>query len=124
VLVDDTELQFSTTSGKLYTFEMFMDFDSTVDNTGNIKVACGNATDGYFYYVGLGIGGSTASGAQGTVVTVPLAFRAGTVHHILTFRGSFIGDGSTFKIRWAQNSSSGNRTRVYAGSILRYQKLN
>ena len=35
-----------------------------------------------------------------------------------------MGGGGTYRVLWAQNTSSANATIVRAGSILRYEQIN
>ena len=37
--------------------------------------------------------------------------------------GVHVGNGSNWKLQWCQGTSSGNATRVYAGSQIRYRQV-
>jgi hypothetical protein len=88
-----------------------------------MKISIGNASAGFMNWLGIGTGGTTTCGCQGTVLTAPIAFQTAATHRTMSYIGHFVGDGTNFKVQWAQNSSQANQLTVFAGSILRYKQL-
>lgn len=127
-LQDDDELFTATlTSGKLYLFEMDLIIRNPVSTGGNFKMSFGEDNTGRGVYNGLG---SNTSGNpvnqqqncrldQNTAwITVSTEYK--NVHVV----GWYIGNGNAAKLQWAQNTSSANVVRRYAGSVLRYRLVN
>ncbi len=121
---DDDELTFSATNGVAFEVEAVLVYASPVGGgTPDFKVQIhdGGGVDGAFVVTYL----STSDTATVGVVTNGATIAAGTAagKRVVHFRGGFTGGGSALTVQWAQNTSNGNATTVYAGSVLRYRAL-
>lgn len=126
-LTNDSELSFATVNGGVYEIEMVIIYANPASGgTVDMKVAAGeDATNrGVLLWIGVANNDvsnfvqapsdqTQASGVGGTATT----------KRVITMSGGYIGGGGTFHFLWAQATSSGNPTVVYAGSVLRYRRV-
>lgn len=125
-LQDDNELVTpSLTSGKIYLFELLVKISNPVATGGNWKYAVGeDATNrGVHIATGLNTSGNAATTTLATNTTASSAMITtnGQIYAVW-IRGHIVSNGGALKLVWAQNSSSGNVVRRYAGSWLRYRQ--
>ena len=126
-LQDDDELYFATSSGSVYSVEMVLLYASPVGGgTPDMKVSAGESggqaavlSDGHL------TASNTASGPGHLLydLTLPIDLGTATTKRMSVWWGMHVGGGGTFKVQWAQSTSSGNATTVYAGSYLRYRQI-
>lgn len=129
-LQDDNELLFTPASGTFYEVEVDLIYASPVGgSTPDIVVSVGEdatGTRGTFIGYGLNNGESAANAtvmsSDNTVATVNFGTAAAGAKHLVRLRGWLLGNGGTFKVRWAQRIVN-NTTVVYANSRLRYRSL-
>jgi hypothetical protein len=120
---DDDDFHFVTVAGKVYEIVLFVAVlcSSTV---ADIKFQMGENTNTKTGWV-TSAGTTTTDGAHGTAIpntlATPIAFGGSTFIRCFHFDGSFLGQGGTWKWRWACNSSG--TTTVKAGSIMRYRRV-
>lgn len=126
-LQNDDELFFATTSGKTYLFECVLIYASPEGGgiTADIKIAFGEDTSTRGAWKSLGLGTNLAFGEQNATTSTAAtgAHGTGASKLAVVVRGIHHANGGTFRLLWAQNTSSSENTRVYAGSILRYEQI-
>jgi hypothetical protein len=125
-LQNDDELFFTAVSGSSYLVELIVIYGSPAGAGGpDIKFGAGEdattrgildallLTTADATFLGVVNANNGSIGSAGTAAT----------DRGLILRGTYLGNGGTFRFVWAQNTSSANATIVRAGSILRYKKL-
>lgn len=123
-LQDDNDLFFTSVAGGYYIWEAYLIVQG--NSAGDCKVAFGEDSTfrGWWHMV--------TSSAAGTIGTQTLGTRfsdVGTINtdvtniYVTAIRGTLTGNGGTFKLQWAQNTSNGTATTVKQGSILRYKRI-
>lgn len=127
VLQNDDHLSFVAAAGVAYYIEAQLIYASPVGaGTPDLKVAIGEdaTARGVLHTVG------SFSAADAAADATLLADKAATVvagtaaaKRVLALAGSIVGNGGTFRVLWAQNTSNANPVTVYAGSRLRYRPL-
>lgn len=122
---NDDHLFFTTTNNGYYEFEMILIVSSPVGGaTPDWKGDFGEdgTFRGYMFTAAAATGSLTY-----TVVSIQQgqtwAIGTGTQAYPHIIRGGFWAGGGTMRLRWAQNTSSGNATRVHQGSLLRYKRI-
>ena len=127
VLQDDDELFFTAASSVWYEVELYIVYASPAGGgTPDLKWAVGednNTGRGIVNHVGYStadsgqnsaaITNNTSGGTNGTAAT----------KRVVYIKGTILGNGGTWRFRWAQNTSGSNGTIVYATSKLRYRAL-
>lgn len=122
---NDDELLFTATDGTGYAVDFCLVYANAAGTNPDIKFDLGedSTTRGSFIVDYL----STADTATSTAVvanqTATIAAGTTTTKRVAQGWGWHTGAGGTFRIRWAQNSSNGTATIVYAGSYLRYKAV-
>jgi len=114
------------TSGKVYEFEALIIYASPVGGgTPDIKITFGEDTTprGDWHYLGETTTGAVAHGGTLTENDNAAAFGTKTNKWCVKVTGFHISNGGAFGLYWAQNTSNGNDTTVYAGSRLRYKQV-
>jgi len=122
---NDNDLFFTTVNNAFYEFEMILIVSSPVGGaTPDWKGDFGEdgTFRGYMF---------TPAAASGSLIYTVVSIQQGQTWAIGTgtqayphiIRGSFWAGGGTARLRWAQNTSSGNLTRVHQGSLLRYKRI-
>lgn len=126
VVQNDDHLLFATSAGVLYEVEIDLAYSSPVGGaTPDLKLDLGEdaTARGVFH----GVGFSTADAAQDVNAlanqSATMTFGTAATIRGARIRGHHAGNGGTFRVRWAQNTSGGNATRVLAGSRLRYRVI-
>jgi hypothetical protein len=130
VLQNDDELFFTATSGGIYEFELVLIYASPAGGgTPDIRFGLGeDATTGRGLFST--IANLTTADAptstqrhtdQGSGTTTSAG--TGTADRVMVCKGGHRGNGGTFRLVWAQNTSDANATIVRAGSVLRYRRI-
>jgi hypothetical protein len=126
---DDGVLQFNVVNGGLYEFELVLVFSEPADSgTPDIKIAWAANTATVFAFNAVttytNTGGTGVNSVSNNPATTILASADGS-KRIITARGwsNFATADGTFVLRWAQNTSSANATRVHAESRLSYRRV-
>lgn len=126
VVQNDDELLFVAAAGKNYDVELDIVYDSAA-GAGTPDLKCDLGEDATARGVFHGIGFSTADAAQDVQAlanqTATMTFGTAATKRVARIRGSYTGNGGTFRFRWAQNTSGANATTVRAGSELRYRLI-
>lgn len=129
VLQNDDELFFTATTGIAYRIEVYLIYGSPAGaGTPDIKYAFGEDATSRGLMSPIALFGTTETPVTaGTVVdTDQTDFNtAGTAagNRVLCAQGWHVGNGGTFRVLWAQNTSGINATVVRAGSLIRYLDL-
>lgn len=125
-LQDDNELVTPALTAGSYEFEAVLITRNPVASGGNLKIAFGedSTTRGSYIGVGTNTSGNAAVAATHAQFGATQAWiTVSTETKTIWIRGTFVSSGAAFKLQWAQNASSGNVVRVYAGSYLRYRQV-
>lgn len=125
----DDELLFTATSGKVFEVIMVLVFlSASGGSTPDMKTAFGEdgTTRGSFQQFGLGVSDSTAASQAVSNQTAAMLWGTAATPRIALAYGWHAGNGGTFNVLWAQNTSSGapNGTTVKANSVLLYRQRN
>jgi len=123
-LQDDDELFFTTTSGTLYDVRATINYASPAGGgTPDLKMLWSEDSTrrGYCF----SFGDNATDGATTNVLSsqsTATAFVRGTAANkrATTINCTIVGNGGTFKLQWAQDTSGANGTTIYAGSWLSY----
>jgi hypothetical protein len=128
-LQNDDELFFATASGGVYEFEFYLIYASPVGGgTPDFKFVTGeDATtrgvmalpSGYISTTDT-IGSPTSAFCNQTAT---FAIGTAATNRVARVHGWYVGNGGTFRLLWAQNTSNANPTIVRAGSLLRYRRI-
>jgi hypothetical protein len=133
-LAADPDLQFTPGSGT-FAISFCLQFQGVTTGTQGIKLAFNRTTLGSDFF--MWGGSSHANNAPGTFAA-QTAGGPGSTNDQLTFstisvssaRDYLLGSGVltasgsvTYALEWAQNSSSGNDTRLLGGSWIRYEQI-
>lgn len=124
---NDSELFFTAVNGTVYEIELILIYqDVSGGGTPDVKIDLGeDATTGrgVFQITGVSIADAgatnpfqsnqTATGTMGTSATKRSAL----------VRGTHVGAGGTFRLRWAQNTANATDTKILTGSVLRYRTV-
>jgi hypothetical protein len=122
---NDDELFFTATSGAVYQVELWLVYANAAGAAPDLKIDLGEdaTARGAFESIGL----STADAAAATQFlanqTATATFGTAATKRMASISGNHAGNGGTFRLRWAQNTSNGTATIVYAGSLLRYRRV-
>jgi uncharacterized protein YaiE (UPF0345 family) len=121
------ELFFTTVSAKSYEIDFVVIYGSPAGaGTPDIKLDYGEDATARGWMNSWGF--STADAGTGATIltnqTATIAFGTAAADRMVKGFGAITGNGGTFRIRWAQNTSGVNATIVRAGSVLRYRQLN
>lgn len=126
VVQNDDHLSFATVSGAVYEIELGLIYASPAGaGTPDLKIDLGEdaTARGVFTSVGL----STADAAQVTNIlanqTATITLGTAAANREAKLWGQYVGNGGTFRLRWAQNTSNGNDVTVRGGSYLRYRRV-
>lgn len=127
-LQDDDELFFPATSGKTFLWEAVLIYASPegTGTTADIKLAFGEDTSsvrGAWKTMGFSLTLAFTDQNGLTNQTTIAQHGTGATKLPVYVRGTHIGAGGTFRLLWAQNTSSSENTRIYAGSLLRYEQI-
>lgn len=127
-LQNDDHLFAALTLDKAYLVELLLIYSSSTAGaaTPDLKIDLGE--DGTARGVFQAIGFDAADAAFHSVLlanqaAIAVAGTAVAVRALLV-RGTYVSAGGTFRLRWAQNTSSIAPTQVRAGSVLRYLQIN
>ena len=125
-LQNDDELFFTATSGKAYEFAVFLIYDSAAGGTPDIKMALGEdaTARGVFFSVIFSTTDTATSGAILCNQTAVTSAGTATTKRVLYAIGTHFGNGGTFRVLWAQNTTNATATIVRAGSQLKYRQIN
>lgn len=124
VVQNDDELFFTAEAGKLYEIILCILYDSPAGGTTpDLKCDTGEDAAIRGQLNGIVVSTADAATAVGIASNQTATFAAGTVNseRMALFQGTHRGNGGTFRLRWAQNTSNANATRVLAGSFIRYR---
>ncbi len=123
---NDDELFFTTVSGAAYEMEVVLIYASPAGGgTPDIKMDLGEDGTARGDALGLGIG-STEATASGSILTnqsSTVLHGTAATNRVMKYFVTYVGGGGTFRVRWAQGTSSVNATIVRAGSLIRYRVL-
>jgi hypothetical protein len=127
-LQNDDELFFTAASGTVYEIEIILVYSSPVGaGTPDIKVALGEDSTSRGLFTEFGYftttdGKNLNFAIDGNQTDAPSAGTSAT-KRALIFKGWYTGNGGTFRVLWAQNTSDANATRVHQNSSLRYRTI-
>lgn len=125
----DDALLFTAAASAVYEFEILLIYASPAGGaTPDLKVALGEdaTTRGQSVAYEFFTTSDTATAASGVVAcnqTAIFGFGTNAADRVARIRGWYIGNGGTFNVLWAQNTSNANNTTVRAGSTLRYRVI-
>lgn len=124
---NDDELFFATANGTAYEIQIYLIYVSPAGGaTPDIKVVLGedSTARGISFVLEYTVADVAASGpALMNQTAVAQAGTATTIRALVYPTAWYIGGGGTFRVMWAQNTSSGDATTVKAGSVLRYRAI-
>lgn len=123
----DDELFFTATSGKVFEIEGILIYGSPVGaGTPDLKIAAGEDTTirGELAFFGPSAGDTASALGLSTNASSTIGLGTAAIDRAVKFVGTHLGNGGTFQIQWAQNTSNANAVTVRAGSILRYRVIN
>lgn len=121
---NDDELFFTTAAGTVYEINGMLIYHSPAGGgTPDLKTDWGEDSTARGTVTGTGYSNTDVNftAAAETNQTATMVFGTATTPRVATIQGGHIGNGGTFRMRWAQFTSSGNPTIILAGSFLRYR---
>ena len=121
---NDDDFFFATVDLAHYEFEMVILYINTAGSTGDLKMDFGEDGNNRGAVMCVGINSADAAAVQSAITnqTGTIVLGAATGERTAVLRGAFRGAGGTWRMRWAQNSSSGT-TKVLAGSVFSYRRV-
>lgn len=125
-LQDDNDLFFTTAAGALYDIDVYLLYASPAGaGTPDLKVAFGEDATARGTAVSLGFSNTDASVHVAVLCdqTATMILGTATANRPAYFKITYVGNGGTFKLKWAQNASGSNATTIRAGSLLRYRQI-
>lgn len=127
VLVNDTQLSFSTVTAGVYVFDFWPVYGSPVGSAGpDIKITLGDSATqaGWILQQGWSTADAITSSALLFGNTSLFTYGTGVLNRVAHLQGTWVSPGGgTFQVQWAQNTSNANATIMRAGSLLRYTRL-
>lgn len=125
-LQNDNHLLFTATAASVFAFEGMLLVNRASGSDGGIKIAFGEdttTTRGTAAIIGPGVSYTSGQTANNVNLITDSTVAVTTSVDTYTFWGIHTGNGGTFRLLWAQNSSSSAATNVLAGSYLQYQAI-
>lgn len=128
VLQDDDHLFFAAAAGVTYLVEAVLIYKGGAGSTGPtpaVKLAAGedatNRGNLNVLFVSTTDAGSSSQFLSDQTSTVVLG--TNPIQRIAILQGVHVGNGGTFRIKWAQNASSAIAATMIAKSFLRYRAI-
>jgi hypothetical protein len=126
-LQNDNELTFTAANNGIYLWELDLIYDGSGSATPDIKLAFGEDSASRGVAFGIGLSTTLTATGGGTILcdqTETMTFgTTAASERPASIRGTYFGGGGSFVVQWAQNTSNGSATRVFAGSTLRYRRI-
>lgn len=127
VLTNDAELSFATVAGKAYEIQALIIYGSPAGGgTPDMQTAWGEDATARGVANTVGFSNTDAAFAiqilANQTATAILGTAAADRAAYVTI--PYVGNGGTFRLKWAQNVSGANPTIRRAGSLIRYAQLN
>lgn len=123
---NDDELFFVAALGAVYEIEGILYYVSVGGGGApDLKTDWGEdaTARGSIYIPGHSNTDTNFTGAADTNQTATIILGTAATPRLARFQGGHVGNGGTFRLRWAQYASGVNATVVKAGSVLRYRRL-
>jgi hypothetical protein len=125
-LANDSSLFFTAVAGAVYDVGLYVPYVSPIGGgTPDLKCDLGEDTTARGTFSGVGM--STTDTAQNVTVlgdrTATLTFGTAATLRMARITGWHVGNGGTFRFRWAQNTAGANATTVKQGALLRYRRI-
>lgn len=125
-LQNDDALFFTAVSGAIYEIHIHIVYGSPAGaGTPDLKYAYGEDATfrGMALNMGLSDGEALAANFIAGDQTSTVLRGTAAANRSATCQGMHWGNGGTYRLLWAQNSSGVNATIVRAGSVLRYRRI-